>query len=376
MKNFQQNAGAMRGQHQHDHTAGPGPNDHSAAPVPSGRAGHGVQSPHPTSQTAHHPTNHATPPAAAGAHQHDQIPLHNDRDEELGYLFQQMRQLTGADLNTLASHLQTTPQILTAFECGEYDAFPPWAETVRIVSSLTLLVNIDCEPILDRISTKPHQQGPRNYGTDLSQQQARRQPQPQAHAQNQSPRPSQSQSQSQTRSGSSSQSNSSSQAQSSRVAHNGTHTTRQADPRNQHAAHPAQENTRSDTHTDTRLDTHGAPMAHAQPAAYAPQTRQARQPRQAPVVTSQHIEKVQLAAVHSSKFNPRSIGMFAIPVIMIVAALLAFNIGQKNGFTGPLGKHAKAGWELFNFGAKKDGLTWITVEDPRSRKADKLPIDN
>jgi len=78
----------------------------------------------------------------------------------------------------------------------------------------------------------------------------------------------------------------------------------------------------------------------------------------------------------SSGITTKKIGMITIPLIIVFAFFLAVNIGQKNGFTGPLGNYAKAGWELFNFSSTNNGLTWINVKDPRSRKADKLPVNN
>ena len=79
------------------------------------------------------------------------------RDEELAVLFQQMRQVTAVDRTALASHLHTTAGVLCTFEAGEIDSFPPWAETVRIVTTLTKLVGIDSEPILERIAKHAHE---------------------------------------------------------------------------------------------------------------------------------------------------------------------------------------------------------------------------
>ncbi len=82
---------------------------------------------------------------------------HSRHDEELAILFRQMREITGVDLATLGAHLYTTPEVLCRFEAGEVDAFPPWAETVRIVTTMSKLVGIDSEPILGRISYYAHQ---------------------------------------------------------------------------------------------------------------------------------------------------------------------------------------------------------------------------
>ena len=79
------------------------------------------------------------------------------RDEELALLFQQMRQVAAVDRMALASHLHTTPDVIATFEAGEIDSFPPWAETVRIVTTLTKLVAIDSEPILERIAKHAHE---------------------------------------------------------------------------------------------------------------------------------------------------------------------------------------------------------------------------
>jgi len=206
----------------------------------------------------------------------DQISLHNSRDDVLGELFQQMRQLTGTDITTLASHLQTTPQTIASFERGEFEAFPPWAETVRIVSSLTLLVNVDCEPILERISHKIHQPGPRRYPGEN---------------------------------------------------------------------HPA---TRSANIEETT--------------------------RKPPVRVTRKVEQVALSALRRTIFTKRNISLAAIPVIMALAFFIATSFEQRGRITGPLENYAKAGWELFNWKSNDDGLRWIQTDDPRTRKADKLPV--
>jgi len=306
MKNFQQNAGSMRGQN---------------SPAGSERQSH-----HPASQVHHGQAGNGT---HAHSQQHpNQTPSHNERDEELGILFQQMRQLTGADLVTLASHLQTTPQILTTFENGEFDFFPPWAETVRIVSSLTLLVNVDCDPILNRISSKTRQPGPRRYTQEAPSNSAQAGVYSQSHNQSQSHSHSQ---RSQAKAPCSTQSSARGVEQ---VSGHGaaTHTAR-------HNVAPA-----------------------ARPGTGRQVVRQTEQETPAPI--------------RLSAFTTKKMSMAAIPLIMVVAAFLAINIGMKSGFTGPLGNYAKAGWELFNFSSSDNGLRWIKVRDPRSRKSDKLPVND
>ena len=224
-------------------------------------------------------------------------------DEELGHLFQQMRQLTRVDLSSLAGHLQTSPEVLATFERGELLAFPPWAETVRIVSSLALLVNIDCEPILKRISQKNHQPAP-------------------------------------------------SQIQSERTPQNLT---------------PARSRQR-------RQMSQPAPVRHQQPVAQQlaqpqPEARTGR-----PVQTKRPLTKIAFITWNKSAFTMRNLGLATIPVLMLAAFFLVINLEHKNSISGPLGNYARAGLELFSWNSNKDGLRWIKTYDPRSRKADKLPI--
>lgn len=205
-----------------------------------------------------------------------QAPLTHGRDEELAILFQQMRQITGADIPTFASHLQITPETLMHFERGEFEAFPPWAETVRIVSSIALLVNVDCEPILQRISQKNCQPGPQR-------------------------------------------------------------------------------------------------VLPEQPAA-VPVSQEVPRSRALPTNTSKKISRVALSPAANSLMSRKTLGLAAVPVALAVIFFAAITLDQKNSLSGPIGHYAKAGWELFNWRKSSDGLRWINVSDPRSRKANKLPI--
>jgi len=82
-------------------------------------------------------------------------------DDRLAAIFRDMR--AGLNMSTvqLARTLKTTPDVINQFETGRVRAFPAWAETVRIVSDLGVLLRVDTRPILARIHD---QVGPAGLG--------------------------------------------------------------------------------------------------------------------------------------------------------------------------------------------------------------------
>lgn len=72
-------------------------------------------------------------------------------DERLASIFQDMRRGLNIPADKLALALKTTPHIIQLLESGQVRAFPPWPETVRIVTELGRLYRVDTGPILNRI---------------------------------------------------------------------------------------------------------------------------------------------------------------------------------------------------------------------------------
>lgn len=72
-------------------------------------------------------------------------------DERLASIFQDMRRGLNIPADKLALALKTTPHVIQLLEAGQVHAFPPWPETVRIVTELGRLYRVDTRPILNRI---------------------------------------------------------------------------------------------------------------------------------------------------------------------------------------------------------------------------------
>ncbi len=72
-------------------------------------------------------------------------------DTRLASIFQDMRRGLTIPADKLALALKTTPQVIQLLETGQVRAFPPWPETVRIVTELGRLYRVDTRPILNRI---------------------------------------------------------------------------------------------------------------------------------------------------------------------------------------------------------------------------------
>jgi hypothetical protein len=72
-------------------------------------------------------------------------------DERLASIFQNMRRGLNIPVDKLALALKTTPHVIQLLEAGQVRAFPPWPETVRLVTELGRLYRVDTRPILNRI---------------------------------------------------------------------------------------------------------------------------------------------------------------------------------------------------------------------------------
>jgi hypothetical protein len=72
-------------------------------------------------------------------------------DAEVAELFRDLRSASGMSEADLAAQLATHPEVVQALEQGALYALPPWPETYRVVATYGTLLNLDVRPLLRRI---------------------------------------------------------------------------------------------------------------------------------------------------------------------------------------------------------------------------------
>jgi hypothetical protein len=72
-------------------------------------------------------------------------------DAEVAELFRDLRSASGMSEADLAAQLATRPEVVQALEQGALYALPPWPETYRVVATYGTLLNLDVRPLLRRI---------------------------------------------------------------------------------------------------------------------------------------------------------------------------------------------------------------------------------
>jgi hypothetical protein len=72
-------------------------------------------------------------------------------DAEVAELFRDLRVASGLSETDLAAQLATRLEVVQALEQGALYALPPWPETCRVVSSYGTLLNLDVRPLLRRV---------------------------------------------------------------------------------------------------------------------------------------------------------------------------------------------------------------------------------
>ena len=72
-------------------------------------------------------------------------------DAEVAELFRDLRAATALSEMELAARLGTRADVVQALEQGALYALPPWAETCRVVNAYGALLNLDVRPLLRRI---------------------------------------------------------------------------------------------------------------------------------------------------------------------------------------------------------------------------------
>jgi hypothetical protein len=72
-------------------------------------------------------------------------------DAEVAELFRDLRSATTLSENDLAMRLGTRPEVIQSLEQGALFALPAWPETCRVVNAYGALLNLDVRPLLRRI---------------------------------------------------------------------------------------------------------------------------------------------------------------------------------------------------------------------------------
>ena len=72
-------------------------------------------------------------------------------DAEVAELFRDLRAATTLTEMDLAGRLGTRPEVVQALEQGALYALPPWPETCRVVNAYGAMLNLDVRPLLRRI---------------------------------------------------------------------------------------------------------------------------------------------------------------------------------------------------------------------------------
>jgi hypothetical protein len=72
-------------------------------------------------------------------------------DAEVAELFRDLRAASNLTETDLAARIATRPEVVQALEQGALYALPPWPETCRVVNAYGTLLNLDTRPLLRRI---------------------------------------------------------------------------------------------------------------------------------------------------------------------------------------------------------------------------------
>lgn len=102
------------------------------------------------------PLARSSAPVPHGPHAHHAPPAgpHPAYDPEIGRLFAELRQYLGLSIPQAAVRLATGPNVIAALEAGRLDLLPPWSETARVVVTYVGMAGIDPRAVLDRIAAR------------------------------------------------------------------------------------------------------------------------------------------------------------------------------------------------------------------------------
>jgi hypothetical protein len=99
----------------------------------------------------------ATVKVSADVSAGDRLHIHGIKEMPAGYdaevaeLFRDLRAASGLSEADLAAQLATRTEVVQALEQGALFALPPWPETYRVVATYGTLLNLDVQPLLRRI---------------------------------------------------------------------------------------------------------------------------------------------------------------------------------------------------------------------------------
>lgn len=94
-------------------------------------------------------------------------------------LFQNIRRVLDQSAEEVALRLGTTPHVLRCLETGKFTELPPWPETKRIVSAYTVMVGIEPHPalyVLEKVLKTPARVAPAQNSLLPSEDTLRNQP--------------------------------------------------------------------------------------------------------------------------------------------------------------------------------------------------------
>lgn len=95
--------------------------------------------------------------ASLSAAQGDRDPV----DQDIASLFRELRRFLGWPVEIVAKQLGTRPDVILALERGQLARLPSWPETSRIVIGYTALAGVPCQPVLDRLQSRSANPSPR-----------------------------------------------------------------------------------------------------------------------------------------------------------------------------------------------------------------------
>lgn len=75
-------------------------------------------------------------------------------EPDCGRLFRDLRRYLNLSVQDLAARMGTTVEVIQALEGCDVSRLPPWPETVRIVSAMTLPMQIDPQPVLQAVGRR------------------------------------------------------------------------------------------------------------------------------------------------------------------------------------------------------------------------------
>ncbi len=96
---------------------------------------------------------------------------------EIGALFRELRRVLGLSLPEVARMLDTRLEFVTALEAGNVQALPAWPDTVRIVTHYALIARVDAAPVLSLIRRSQDQRQSQPQAAPVAKSDPQKKPQ-------------------------------------------------------------------------------------------------------------------------------------------------------------------------------------------------------